>query len=581
MYNLFRWMQRHGLTGWPQTVLGLAIALVCGALVYGAAMNGRDMRESELYAALRSELASAMRAIDGWRQELARGIEHASRAPALRSANPAQIEEELRYVHRSYPIFLTVGYADASGLLVGQSSAQREGPFSLYEALGAEEAPISLAGEQWFRAALRGTTAVAMTVAQEDIVRGGIQEDMERHSGLLLFAAPVDGGSGQAAGVVFGTVDISALDRAASGWQWSAGGEMMLVDKTGRRIAPQPFSRDRSQGTDSAPIGAQAGQPLRQSPDQGSAILYARAAASAEDIGSYRNSSGEAVIGAYVWSSDREWLLTGEIGSKPLFRSYHLQVGATLIAVGLALSAGWAGGVLFSRRTNRMLGLLLDGTRRLREGRFGYRIDPAVVRSASAEWQELTEQFNTMSGQLRMTVQQLEQSAVTDELTGVYNRRFLMHEGARLEEAAALSGRPGCLLLVDIDYFKQVNDRYGHQTGDRVLGHAASLLTASVRHTDVVSRYGGEEFALLVFDCGLERGQALAERIRLCFAEWPYREGELTIPLTVSIGVAPLLPRSISRSEALAEWIGRADKALYRAKHQGRNRVECDVLEAE
>lgn len=581
MYNLFRWMQRHRLTGWMQTVLGLVIAMMCGALVYGAAMIGRDMREGELYAALRSELTSVMRAIDSWRQELARGIEHASRAPALRSADPVQIEEELRYLHRSYPVFLTVGYADASGLLVGQSSAERGGAFSWYESLEAEQAPISLADEQWFYAALRGTTAIAITVELEDTVRSGRQDDVERHGELLLFAASVEGGSGQAAGVVFGTVDVSTLDRVANGWQWNVGGEMVLVDQTGRRIAPRQFPRLQSEGPDSVPIGAQAGPSPRQSLDQKSVILYERAAASAEDIGSYRNSLGEAVIGAFVWSSDGEWLLTGEIESKPLYRSYHLLLITALIAVGLSLWAGWAVGLLLSRRTNRMLGLLLDGTRSLREGRFGYRIDPAVVHSASAEWQQLTEQFNTMSGQLRMTVQQLEQSAVTDELTGVYNRRFLMHEGARLEEAAALSGRSGCLLLVDIDYFKQVNDCYGHPTGDRVLRHAASLLTASVRHTDVVSRYGGEEFVLLVFDCGLERGQELAERIRLCFVEWPYRDGELTISLTVSIGVAPLRTRSVSRAEALAEWIGRADKALYLAKHQGRNRVECEDLIAE
>lgn len=158
--------------------------------------------------------------------------------------------------------------------------------------------------------------------------------------------------------------------------------------------------------------------------------------------------------------------------------------------------------------------------------------------------------------------------AVTDTLTGVWNRR----QGTDLIAADLSARRPGqalSLLMLDIDHFKSINDTFGHQAGDHVLIEVASRVRRSLRGNDVVARWGGEEFVVMLRDCGLPDALRLAEEIRSTIAEVPF--GTLG-SLTVSIGAA-----EIRANENLASWLGRADQALYRAKRAGRNEVVADA----
>ena len=158
--------------------------------------------------------------------------------------------------------------------------------------------------------------------------------------------------------------------------------------------------------------------------------------------------------------------------------------------------------------------------------------------------------------------------AVTDTLTGVWNRR----QGTDLIAADLSARRPGqalSLLMLDIDHFKSINDTFGHQAGDHVLIEVASRVRRSLRGNDVVARWGGEEFVVMLRDCGLPDALRLAEESRSTIAEVPF--GTLG-SLTVSIGAA-----EIRANENLASWLGRADQALYRAKRAGRNEVVADA----
>jgi diguanylate cyclase (GGDEF)-like protein len=158
--------------------------------------------------------------------------------------------------------------------------------------------------------------------------------------------------------------------------------------------------------------------------------------------------------------------------------------------------------------------------------------------------------------------------AVTDTLTGVWNRR----QGTDLIAADLSARRPGqalSLLMLDIDHFKSINDTFGHQAGDQILIEVASRVRRSLRGNDVVARWGGEEFVVMLRDCALPDALRLAEGIRSTIAEVPF--GTLG-SLTVSIGAA-----EIRANENLASWLGRADQALYRAKRAGRNEVVADA----
>jgi two-component system cell cycle response regulator len=160
--------------------------------------------------------------------------------------------------------------------------------------------------------------------------------------------------------------------------------------------------------------------------------------------------------------------------------------------------------------------------------------------------------------------------SLTDGLTGLWNRRQLDLRAAEAMQVATRFGEPFALLLLDIDHFKGVNDRLGHQTGDAVLVEVAGRVASAVREVDVVARYGGEEFALLLPRTEPEGAALLAEKVRSLIADRPFQleSGDLTV--TASIGVACHPQHGGSVRELLAA----ADAALYRAKGAGRNRVE-------
>ena len=162
---------------------------------------------------------------------------------------------------------------------------------------------------------------------------------------------------------------------------------------------------------------------------------------------------------------------------------------------------------------------------------------------------------------------ELRNLAVTDTLTGVWNRRH----GTELLTADLSDRRPDqalSLLMLDIDHFKTINDTFGHQAGDHVLIEVASRLRRSLRGNDMVARWGGEEFVVLLRDCVLSDALRLAEDIRAAIAEVPF--GTMG-SITASFGVA-----EVRDGEDLTTWVGRADQALYRAKRSGRNEVVAE-----
>ncbi len=160
----------------------------------------------------------------------------------------------------------------------------------------------------------------------------------------------------------------------------------------------------------------------------------------------------------------------------------------------------------------------------------------------------------------------LQKLATEDALTGLYNRRhFYALAQAELNKMLRY-GRPFSLLILDIDYFKMVNDTHGHLVGDQVLRELARMLEQTLREPDISCRYGGEEFVVLTPETDLARARHLAERLREHIAANEFDAG---ICITVSVGVASYNP-----NETLSNLIKRADMALYRAKELGRNRVE-------
>lgn len=167
----------------------------------------------------------------------------------------------------------------------------------------------------------------------------------------------------------------------------------------------------------------------------------------------------------------------------------------------------------------------------------------------------------------RRLVEKLEYLSLTDNLTQAYNRRFLELHCEKFFSDSIRKNQPLCFLMLDIDYFKNINDEYGHNVGDMVLQKLADVIRNTMRKTDVFIRMGGEEFALFLPSTSLHEGVFLAERMRRRIQEVKIEYHGTLIPITISLGVTQY------KTESLEALIEKADQALYQAKSNGRNNV--------
>ncbi|MBW4623016.1 MAG: diguanylate cyclase [Cyanosarcina radialis HA8281-LM2] len=239
---------------------------------------------------------------------------------------------------------------------------------------------------------------------------------------------------------------------------------------------------------------------------------------------------------------------------------------AIIVAFGLGVGVAALAAVMLSRSILRPLRLLEDGVEHWGEGDLSHRIELTTA----DEIEQLAIAFNSMAQKLEQSQTDLRNLAILDGLTGVYNRReFNLQLRAELERSERYQ-HPCSLIMMDIDYFKKLNDTHGHQAGDEALRVVATLLKQEVRPTDRVARYGGEEFAVILPETTGEQALGVAQRLRetIAIASIPISEG-MIIKVTVSMGVATF-PTDATSEEAL---LSLADRSLYSAKKSGRNRV--------
>ncbi|MRS02957.1 GGDEF domain-containing protein [bacterium] len=166
-------------------------------------------------------------------------------------------------------------------------------------------------------------------------------------------------------------------------------------------------------------------------------------------------------------------------------------------------------------------------------------------------------------------LQEVQRLAITDELTNVLNRRGFDEVANREFGAAKRYSRPLSLIMLDIDRFKAINDVYGHPIGDEILIEIAARARTKIRETDYISRYGGEEFLILLTEQKPENAKTVAERIRKSVAEQPFNTSVGKITVTISVGVTG----ANSQISSISMMIKTVDKALYKSKENGRNRV--------
>ncbi len=187
---------------------------------------------------------------------------------------------------------------------------------------------------------------------------------------------------------------------------------------------------------------------------------------------------------------------------------------------------------------------------------------------------DLRDELQRANRALRQANKALKKLLITDEKTKLHNYRFFKERIVEEFKRASRYGNPLSCIMIDLDHFKEINDTLGHHIGDRVLEEFGRILTDQARETDLVVRYGGEEFIVLLPHTDARRAMTVAERIRRATSSRTFTADEAPLKLTVSCGVATYPTNPEIRDEE--DLVRTADEALYAAKHAGRNRTEAD-----
>ncbi len=171
---------------------------------------------------------------------------------------------------------------------------------------------------------------------------------------------------------------------------------------------------------------------------------------------------------------------------------------------------------------------------------------------------------------LQEEIRQLAALVRTDELTRLFNYRYFNQALSLEMERTRRSGQPTCLIMLDLDHFKTINDAYGHEVGNVVLGHISTLIKKAVRRLDIPCRYGGEEFTIILPDTTLKQGVRFANRLRLIVENSPAKAPDALLGIEASFGV-DVYTKGDQQTEK--EFVQKVDSYLYLAKQEGRNRV--------
>lgn len=227
--------------------------------------------------------------------------------------------------------------------------------------------------------------------------------------------------------------------------------------------------------------------------------------------------------------------------------------------------------VVVTARGNEMI-----ATKVIRAGACDYLPSDSISKGTLSESIYTAMENFRLKREANLALRKMAQMATRDELTGVYNRRFFVEALEREMTRAKRYGTDLVILMIDMDYFKRVNDTYGHIAGDMVLREIGKMLLDSMRQSDLICRYGGEEFAVILPNTDVEKATVVSERFRERVNKHQFEYDSKKLQITVSIGIA-----SFDRSndkQSPTELVDNADQALYQAKREGRNRIKGPMI---
>lgn len=372
---------------------------------------------------------------------------------------------------------------------------------------------------------------------------------------IIAFASPILNAQQQFNGVVFGAVNLDTIDQLLQESRVGFLGHSYIIDQEGTMLTE--FINKQHRPSDNYLVDEH--------------ILNAALKNTTNGLELYKDANEKWVLAKSKPINGGKWFIISEIG---LLEAYKpLIIRFSLITFCLVVGSFFTIKMMLhlSKRIEEPIQQLLTGVRKVEQGYYDYQINEQQLAPYAQEFQELCASFNEMSDKVRKDTILLKELSITCQLTKLYNRRYLNEQGEFVFQKCLEEQNHCSCIALDIDFFKKVNDTYGHLIGDEVLQHVANIISNSVRSIDIVTRYGGEEFVILSPNTTLESSVKIAERVRQHVEDNPYYADNIEINVTVSIGIA-----GYGHSKNISTFYGlldSADQALYIAKESGRNQL--------
>jgi len=490
-----------------------------------------DALEEKAEADLKAALMLQQQFIESWVGERAKDIGVLAGDPRILSLPAPALRNMLADTLESAPGFNEIAYVGENGL-------------ALAGGLRAPEVDVS--DREYFRAAKKRWTFVS------DVLKSRLTG-----AEVFIVSSPVLDAQGVFRGVVVGEVSLQALSLLMRTVQDETTSQTFLLRSNGDLIAPP----GRGRGLD------------------GTDVLYQSALANVPFVGVHSNAQGRRVVGTYKWVLGGRWLLAAERLELDILAVSAGALGVPMLGATLAFLIFGPIVLRLARSLDAPLKRLEGHARQIEAGHFEVACPALPEGGVPEEVRRLNQAYCLMVGRVRSALDALREASFTDHLTGAGNRKLLFSEGLHLLDSARRGGLPVSLLMLDLDYFKHVNDTHGHAAGDAVLAEFSASLRSTLRGSDLFIRYGGEEFVVLAPNAGSASVLELAERIRKAVERLEVASGGAVLRFTVSIGATSLegpaeAGKQVAGDAVLEALLARADEALYLAKDSGRNRVE-------
>lgn len=501
--------------------------------------------------------------INYWFTEKQNFIRYLAKSPAIDTADLNRIQDFLEYSIQYSDEYIVLAYVDSKGFIRAGTGGK----------------DVDVRDRPYFNEGVKGRESIS------DILTGRLSGEP-----TIIISSPIMK-NGKFNGLVVGSVPLSTITKIMESHRIGATGETILIDKQGLMLTESRFTNeliDKGIIKARTALNLELDSPLSQAARQGK-----------PGSGEFIDYRGEKVFAYFHWLPDRQWALIAKQDKKEA-----MEAGGQK-GVRLALATGGSSILLFLILGTLLAGKLADSVKLVAQAAeeiAAGKLDKKIDVNSSYEVRLLAASFNKMSASLSKSYEKLnayneemvaaneeliatneelsitnlalEKSSMTDQLTGLYNRHFLVDRATREFERALAGNYPISVIVLDIDNFKNVNDTHGHKVGDQVLQQLAEILLEQTRPGDVVARYGGEEFLVMLPNSSLEVGIEVAERLRLKVESNKFKTNNGEINTTISLGVSRFTGESQFAPEELMDKIFiAADLCLYQAKNNGRNQV--------